>query len=52
MQVSASGSITIHSINAHVDGNYAKATSLKDPDVSAFHTTLSFFYPLLLDILD
>lgn len=52
MQVSGSGSVTIQSINAHVDGNYAKATSLKDPDVSAFHTMLSFFHPLLLGILD
>lgn len=29
-----------------------KATSLEDPDDSAFHTTLSFFHPLLLGILD
>lgn len=52
MLESGSGSITIHSINARVNGNYAKATSLKDPDVSAFHTTLSFFHPPLLGILD
>lgn len=51
VQVSGSGSVTLYSGSAHTDGNNVKATSLKDPAVSAFHT-LSSCHPLPLGLLD
>lgn len=34
VRVSGSGSLTTHRMSARIDGNYVKATSFKDPDVS------------------